>query len=169
MLKVTLLIGAGALIVGGCGGSDGSPSADSPLAQALASEIYAEGASGVSTEEEAACVAASIVSGIGEDRLGTLGMTVDNVGDIEDYGFSDEEVGIIVDSLLGCVDVKAALAEEMTGEWGGEGAECVAENLDDDFIRMIMTMGLDDPSAEMPDEFFQKFMDIAAKCDLPLN
>jgi hypothetical protein len=32
-----------------------------------------------------------------------------------------------------------------------------------------MATALRDPSAEMPDEFFQTFMDIAAECDLPLN
>jgi hypothetical protein len=169
MRKVTLLFGAGVLIVGGCGGGDSSSSADSPLVQALSSEIYAESASGVSTEEEATCVADGIVTGIGEDRLETLGMTVDNVGNIEDYEFSDDEIDVIVDSLIGCVDVKTALAQEMTSQWGGEGAECVAENLDDEFIRSIMATALRDPAAEMPDEFFQTFMDIAAECDLPLN
>ncbi|MFM8855866.1 MAG: hypothetical protein ACKOI2_01405 [Actinomycetota bacterium] len=169
MRKVTLLIGAGVLIVGGCGGSDSSSSADSPLVEALSSEIYAESASGVSTEEEATCVAGSIVTGIGPERLEELGMTVDNVGDIEDYQFSDDEIDVIVDSLVGCVDVKAALAQEMTSQWGGEGAECVAENLNDDFIRTIMAAALRDPSAEMPDEFFQTFLDIAAECDLPMN
>lgn len=169
MRKVTLLFGAGALIVSGCGGNDSSSSADSPLVEALSSEIYAESASGVSTEEEATCVAAAIVTGIGEDRLQSLGMTVDNVGDIENYEFSDDEIDVIVDSLIGCVDVKTALAQEMTSQWGGEGADCVAENLDDDFIRTIMAAALRDPSAEMPDEFFQTFLDIAAECDLPMN
>lgn len=169
MRKVTMLFGAGAMLIGGCGGGDSGSSTDSPLAQALSEEIYAESSSGVSTEEEASCVAGSIVSGIGQGRLEDLGMTVDNVGDIEEYDFSDDEIGVIVDSLLGCVDVKAALAEEMTSQWDGEGAECVAKNLDEDFIREIMTTSLQDPSAEMPDEFFQTFLDIAAECDLPMN
>lgn len=171
MRTMTILFGAGALLVGGCGGGDSGndSSSNNPLAQALSAEIYAEGASGISTEEEASCVAGSIVSGIGPDRLEDLGMTAENVGDIEEYDFSDDEIGVVVDSLLDCVDVKAALAQEMTSQWGGEGAECVAENFEDDFIREIMTISLRDPSAEMPDQFFQVFLDIAAKCDLPMN
>lgn len=170
MRKTVVLLMAGTLSLIGCGGDDGDGApAESPIGKALAAEILREGASGVSTQDEALCVSGGIVSGIGEDRLAELGMTVDEVGDVSDYDFTDTEVGVIVDSLLDCVDVTAALAEEMTSEFGGEGAECVAKNLDKDFVRDMMIIGLQDPEAEMPDEFFQTFLDIAAECDLPLN
>lgn len=170
MFKPLVVLGASFVLIAGCGGGDDSDSsADSPLVQALSSEIYAESASGVSTEEEASCVAESVVSGIGAERLQSLGMSADNVGDIGQYEFTDDEIGVIVDSLLSCVDVKAALADEMTSQFGGEGAECVAQNLDDDFVRDMMSTALKDPNAEMPDEFFQTFLDIAAECDLPMN
>ena len=169
MFKPVVALSSVFILVAGCGGDDKSAIADSPLVEALSTQILAEGPSGVNSENEATCIAASMVSGIGEERLLSLGMSTDEVGEIGDYNFTDEETAIVIDSLIGCVDVAAALAEEMTSQYEGQGSDCVAENLDDTFIREIMTLGLKDPGAEMPDNLYQTLLDIWAECDLPLN
>jgi hypothetical protein len=169
--RTTALLAAAALTVGlgACGGGDDEGgAAGSPLAEALAADILdeAEG-SPVATEEEANCWANQIVDEIGEDRLEELGMTVDNVGDIEDYDFTDEEMSSMVDSMFDCIDVKAAFAEEFEADFGAEGAECLADALDEDLVKEVMLAEQtgDEPSAE----FMQTFLDIAAECNLDLG
>jgi hypothetical protein len=161
---------------GGAGngdGGDGGAAADTPIGQALTAEFMAESEdSPISTEEEARCVSGGIVSEIGEDRLAELGVTPESIADsdIEDVAFTAEEAGTIVDTMFDCVDVKAALATEFEADFGAEGAQCLADNLDEDLIRDLMASSfLGDETDEMPDDFFQSFLDIAAECDLPLD
>lgn len=171
-----------ALTLGACGGDDDGggtgggddieAAADTEIGQALTAELMSESEdSPVSTEEEARCVAGGIVSNVGEDRLTELGVTADNVGDdIEDVDFTPDEVSAIVDSMFDCVDITAALTREFEADFGAEGAECLADGLGDDTLRELMASSfLDGDSEQMPDEFFQEFMDIAAECDLPLG
>lgn len=169
-MRISMAFVSIACVIGvGCGGSKDSSDTASPIESALATEIFNAGSNGVSTQEDAQCVANKIVSGIGEDRLIALGMSADKVGDVGDYDFTDDETDVLVDSIVDCVDLKEMLAKEMTSQFGGEGADCVAAKLDDDFVLKMMKIGIEDPNAEMPDEFFQTFLDIAAECDLPIN
>ena len=172
MRKMMLAFLAFALVAGACGGDDDDTVSadDSPLVGALADEIAsgAEPGDFAPTREEAECWAGRIVGGIGEDRLTELGVTVDNVGDIEDYEFSDGEIDTIVDGLDECTDLQGALAEVFEEDFGAEGAECVAGELEGDLLKDLFRASLSGAD-EPPEEFFQVFLDIAAKCDLPLG
>ena len=170
--RTTALIAAATLAVGlsACGGGDDSAGGDasSPLAEAIAADMMEESeGSPVATQEEANCWANKIVSDIGEDRLEELGVTVDNVGDIEDLDLTDEEMNTLIDGMFGCVDVKAMFAEQFEEDFGAEGAQCLADALDEDFVREAMVAEQEgtEPSAD----FMQAFLDIAAECDLPIN
>lgn len=166
-----------ALAATACGGDDdgggaASDGADTPIGQALTAEIMddADGDDSVAqTEEEARCWSGKIVDDIGEDRLNELGVTADNVGDIEDIDFSEGEIDTIVDGMFDCVDVRASFATQFEGDFGAEGAQCVADELDEDLVKDVMKSAVSGDDAEPSDEFFQAFLDIAAKCDLPLN
>lgn len=160
-LAVALTFGVAA-----CGGG-GDSAADSPLAKALAADILAEGDSPVASEEEAECWAGKVVSEVGEDRLTELGMTEANVPDIDEMDFTTDEVSSIVDSMFECVDVKAAFAEEFESDFGAEAAGCLADGLDEEFVKEILLSEMD--GSEPSDEFMQNFLDIAAECDIPLN
>lgn len=149
------------------GGGDGDGAADSPLAKALAADMLAEGDSPVSSEEDANCWAGKVVSEIGEDRLTELGMTETNLPDIDEMDFTTDEVSTIVDSMFECVDVKAAFAAEFESDFGAEAAGCLADGLDEQFVKEILLSEMD--GSEPSDEFMQNFLDIAAECDIPLN
>ena len=178
-LRRSLVLFALAASVAACGGDDDggdsgdvAAAADTPVGKALTEELMAESDdSPISTEEEARCVAGGIVSGVGEERLEELGVTADTAigSDIEDIDFTADEIGTIVDSMFDCVDVQAAMAEEFEEDFGAEGAQCVAENLDQDLMRDLMASSMIGDDDEMPDEFFQAFLDVAAECDLPLG
>ena len=172
MRKLLMILGAIAIVASACGGDDDDgavAAADSPLVGAIAEQIV-EGSdpdSPIGTQEEAECWAGRIVGGIGEGRLAELGVTADNVQDIEEYDFTDGEIDTIVGSLNDCVDLQSLMAEQMVGDLGEEAANCVAGELDDDFLTSIMGAAFRDE--EPGDEFFQTFLDIAAECDLPLG
>lgn len=172
MRKLLMILGAVAILASACGGDDDGgavAAADSPLVAALADEIAsgADADAPVTNAEEAECWAGRIVGGIGEDRLTELGVTVEDVGQISDYDFTDGEVDTIVDSLGDCVDLAELMADELVGELGEEAADCVAGELEGDFLNDLMKAGFRDE--EPGDEFFQTFLDIAAECDLPLG
>lgn len=158
-----------------CGGDDGggdADAADTPVGRALTAELMAESDdSPIATEEDARCVAGGIVSGIGEERLEELGVTAETAegSDMADFDFTEEELGTVVDAIFDCVDIQAALAAEFEADFGAEGAQCLAENLDEELIRDLFAMSFAGGDGEMPEEFFQAFLDIAAACDLPLN
>lgn len=172
MRKLLMILGAIAIVASACGGDDDDgavAAADSPLVAALADEI-AEGTDAdapVTNREEAECWAGRIVGGIGEDRLTELGVSVDDVGEISDYDFTDGEVDVIVDSLGDCVDLAELMAAEMVGDMGEDAANCVAGELEGDFLNNLMKASFRDE--EPGEDFFQEFLDIAAKCDLPLG
>lgn len=165
------------LAVAACGSDSGgggaSAGADTPVGKALTEEILSDAAdddgSVAQTEEEARCWSGKIVDGVGEDRLAELGVTADRVGDIEDIDFTDAELDTLVDGMFECIDVKAAFATQFEEDFGEEGAQCLADELDQDLIKDIMKLAVSGDDSEPPDEFFQAFLDIAAKCDLPLN
>ncbi len=152
-----------------CGGGDGGggdAAADSPLAKALAADLL-DGDSPVASEEEAQCWAGGIVSEIGEERLTELGVTETDIPDLAEAGFSETEISSIVDSMFECIDVQAAFASEFEADFGAEAAGCLADALDEEFVKEAMMSDFNgsDPSPE----FMENFLDIAADCDIPLN
>lgn len=171
---VALTVAAAACGSDDDGGGSASAGADTPIGQALAAQILddsdSEDGSVAQTEEEARCWAGKIVDDVGEERLEELGVTAENVGEIEDIDFTDDELDALVDGMFECIDVTAAFAAQFEEDFGAEGAQCVAENLDQEFVKDMMKIAVSgDATAEPPDEFFQAFLDIAAECDLPLN
>lgn len=175
LIRRTVVGLVGVLALLGCGGSNNdtvaADSADdvaqSPIVQALAADFLTKQVSGIATEDEASCVAIAIVSGIGLERLESLGMTADNIGEIGDYEFTSEEIGVVVDALFGCVDVKAALASQIASQVEGDAATCVADNLEEDFVRNLLTLALQDPEANAPDEVMTVIAQIVTKCSVP--
>ncbi len=121
---VALLVTGGSLM--GCS-SGGDDAAETPIGQALTEKFLQEG--GVTTEEQARCVAGGIVGGVGEDRIEELGFTPDNVDMIEGADFTDDEIDTMVDAYFDCVDVRQVIVANLAADVGDETADCVAENL----------------------------------------
>lgn len=165
---VALVFGAAA-----CGGGDDSggggdgADADSPLVQALAANLLEDGEdSPVASQEEAECWASGVVGGIGEDRLTELGVTPEDVGDIEDLALTDDEVSVVVDSLFGCADVQQAFADQFAADFGEEAATCIAEQLDEDLVKQALTASIAGDDAQPSAEFLEQFAAIAGDCGL---
>ncbi len=179
--RALVLIAAAAVVVAACGSDDGTSTVDSPAAieeaadtpigQAIAAEMMSgEDGELVATEEQARCAAGTVVDGIGEDRLAELGITADSVGGLGAVDFTDDEIDVVVDAVFDCADVRAQLAAELAADFGDEGANCLADQLDEDFMKGLLRTNFDDTASdEAAAEFFQQFLDIAAECDLALD
>lgn len=159
---VALLVMGSALM--GCS-SEGDDAADTPIGQAL-TEKYLEGG-GVTSEEEARCVAGGIVDGVGEDRIEELGFTPDNVDMIQSADFTDEEIDTMLDVYFDCVDVRQVIVANLAANVGEEAADCVAENLSEDVLRDFVAAG--NFGVDMPAESDQAYRDVATECGLPVD
>jgi hypothetical protein len=104
-----------AVIAAACGDDDdsgGGDISDSPIAVALAATMMEDTDSPFSNQEDAECFASKTVNDIGEDRLIELGVTADDVQEIDAIAFEDGELDKIVDAMDDCVDLGAAIAAE---------------------------------------------------------
>lgn len=162
---VTLL----AVIATACGGGGSVDPSDSPLAQAMASQFAADEDAPFEDLSEAECFAGAAVGEIGEDRLSDLGVTVDNVGDIQEIDFTSSEVDTLVQAMSTCVDLKKAIAAQLEGDFGAEPAACVAENLSDDVLAEAMRAGFAGAEAGPSGDFLQAFISAAGACNVPIG
>ncbi len=90
--------------------------------------------------ENAQCMASDIVESIGVDRLNALGVTPESVPDeLSEVDLSDAEVATVVDIQLGCVDIRALIAESIVtgGGFSAESATCLAEAVPDGVLRDV--------------------------------
>lgn len=139
------------------------------LVQAIADDIMVDVDAGdgpVANREEAECWANGVVDGIGEDRLNELGLTADNVVDPDQLDLTAEEVDVVVDSLFDCADVQQAFADQFAAQFGEEGANCVAEALDEELVREALSASIAGDDSEPSAEFLEKFTQIATDCGI---
>jgi hypothetical protein len=172
LLTATLLA---ALLVAGCGDSDDSGGGDGEngeLVDAMAAQLT-EGDDVPVSDEEAECIASDIVDGIGAERLEELGVTAESVsddsaGDITELDFSEDEVTVLVDSIDGCADLKAIFAESMSadGTVSSEDAECLVDELPDDFVRGALEASFSGTDPTASEEFTNDLIDAMSACDV---
>lgn len=108
------------------------------------------------------CYVSEVVASIGEDRLRALGVSEDNVQDLEDLALESDEIDKVVDSLFGCVDTQALVAENFAEDATPEQAECLTNEFDEDFLRGFMRAGFTD---EDPTELLAQLFGVMETCD----
>lgn len=157
----------------GCGGDGGGATdgeADAGIREALADEMLSEADSPVETEEQARCWSGTIVDGVGEERLRALGVTVGDVGSLDDIAFEPDEIDVVVDGLFDCVDVESAFARQFEADFGAEGGACIAEAMDRDMVKTMMRSSLSaDEGDALPVEFLESFFALVEQCGVPLE
>ena len=126
----------------------------------------ATGDSPIADEEEAQCWASGVVGGIGEDRLGELGVTPENVGDIEDLDLTDEEVLRRRRLAVRLLRRPAGVRRQFAADFGAEAATCIADKLDEDLVKEAMSASIAGDDSEPSAEFLEAFAAIAGDCGL---
>jgi len=163
------------IVLAGCGDSTGGGSdADPALVAALAAEIKGDDDSSFQlADEDATCIAENAINGIGVDRLTELGVTADNVAEIEDVGFTEGEIRTVVSSFSGCVNLGELMAQSLVadGSVSADDADCVADNFDGDLIeRMLVSTfsGEDLESSDVAEDLFAAIFAIFDECNISL-
>lgn len=141
-----LAIAAGlALVAGACGddgGDGGAASVDDPLVQAIVDDMLADGSMGAD-QAQAECFASRVVGGVGNDRLTELGVTPDNVGELDEIAWTQDEAELIVDELFECTDVEDGFAGSMVSdELDEEQSECIADAFGTDRLKDFFVTNL---------------------------
>ncbi len=166
------------VVVAACGGDDGASlnEEEQALADLIASEILEddEGDAPPLSTEQAQCIGDESVAAIGFDRMVEIGLGPDALGagtDIEDVDVPDAEVDAIVDVYFDCVDVKALFTQGLleTGDVSEDSAECVADGIEDRFVRNALEAGIrgEDFGPEDDPELLQSLLQVLGDCLTP--
>jgi hypothetical protein len=145
LLKLVALALVMTLIAAACGSDSGGSAApaDDPLVQAVVADILAEEDGLTADRGEAECFAGGVVGGIGADRLAELGVTVDNVGSLDDFTWSEDEANLIIDKMFDCTDVSQSFVDDLGGSgMTSEQTACLADAFDKDTMRKFFVAAL---------------------------
>ena len=174
VLWITVIL---AVLLGACGGGDGDLSAeDQRLADAIAAQLTEDDDGPPVRQAEAQCFGDRTVDKIGADRLDELGLGLAAVQagtSPSDVDLDDGDVETMLDAFMDCVDFGQLFTDGLLEDAGGavsEGsARCIAEGIDDDFIRSAARGGItgDESSAEPDAEALSEIFGLMADCLSP--
>lgn len=151
-----LLIAASA-VLSACGGDSGdSSAARSELAVALGNAFMSDDTPSA-TQQEADCAADHIVDVVGEERLTELGVTPTNIPAIQEVGFTDAEIGMVLGGFNLCSDLLANFEAELAEDLGADAAACMAETVGYDVLNEAVraTFANDDAARDRTDDSFE--------------
>lgn len=157
MRRLTKMVALGLgliLLASACSDDDGGgASADDPLVVAIVDDIVNNDAPFTTDRGDAECFAGGVVGEIGNDRLAELGVTAENVGDLDDFAWTEDEVNVIIDKLFGCIDVKDSFARSLQGPEADDGVtSCISGELSDDSIRAFFAASFSGVESDSFDE-----------------
>ncbi len=154
-----------ALVLASCGGSDGGAE-NSAVAEAIADEFMTDEDSPF-TEGEASCAAGKIVSALGEDRLAELGVTADNVGDIDDVDFSEDEQAVLGNAVADCIGEDFLTRAFLTdSDISDDQASCLSDAIDLDTVRDLARSSFAGDGNEPPEELLLEIMGAMSECEV---
>ena len=131
-LVLTVLAGA----CGDDGGGSGAAPVDDPFVQAIVDDITIDENPLTDERADAECFATRVVGAVGNERLAALGVTVDDVGSINEFAWTPAEVDMIVENLFDCIDVSAGFTRSLVSdEMTPEEVSCLEGSFTNDVIR----------------------------------
>lgn len=158
------------LLAAACGGDDLSGDGQA-VADAIFDQMMADTApDDPFGETEARCFADGVVRDIGVADLAELGMTAESIAagtEPADVDLSDQQVDVMTDLMLDCVDFRTVFVQEFANEGiSDESAECLADGFDDDFLRALAKSELSGDGVDPTDDPAQaeKFFNLITDC-----
>jgi len=170
MRRLAVLGVAFVLLAAACGGDDLSGD-DQEVSDAIFDQMMADTSpDDPFGETEARCFADGVVRDIGTADLAELGMTAESINagtEPADVDLSDDQVDIMTDLMLECVDFRTVFVDQFAEEGiSGESAECLADGFDDDFLRALAKAELSGNGADPTEDPAQaeKFFNLITNC-----
>ncbi|MBU3717965.1 MAG: hypothetical protein FGM45_06630 [Actinobacteria bacterium] len=143
--------------------------ADSEFGQALTQAFMEDDTGTFETEEQAACVAGTMISEIGEERLIELGLGDGGLEQISSYGFNDEEFSTVVDAVFTCVDIIGTMKAQLTQQFTEEQATCITDKIDVDMLKGMALSELTGAASTSADEFNASMLKAVTDCGASLG
>jgi hypothetical protein len=143
MKRVLVTVLVAVFLLGACGddgdGGDGGSAARNDLVDSLTDN---EDGFAVS-DEEAGCVADSMIADIGEERIAEIDFEADTPE------FTPEEAAFAADAFASCADLSTLVAQSISSDEdvSDESVQCLGENLDDGAMRDFLEAGFTDPES----------------------
>lgn len=165
-----------ALTAGACGNDDELSEGEQAVVDAIVDAAMADADpdNPLSSDREAAtCFAEGMVKDLGVERLAAIGFSAETAGDPQApfTEMSEAELEQMADLALDCIDVDAALTEQMMAEGlSRDSAECFAGELGDtDFFRDAFIAGMagGELDAAADPEIAAVMLEAAASCLSP--
>jgi len=174
MRKLTPLLLSGLLLFAACGGDDGGgggelSSADQEFVDAAMQQYDPEDTE--LTEDQARCVAESLVGAVGSERLEDLGISPESFGDDDNpfpEGLDQDEAEDVVEGINSCIDMASLFVESMSenGQLSDEAVACLADAFDqatiDEIFVTMLTEGED--ALQENQELTVKLLDVFQEC-----
>jgi len=173
--RIAAIAVALALVLGACGDSSESSSSggNSLLVRALAEEIAAPDDDGTPSPfpiDDAMCASEKILDDIGIGRLAELGITAEQVGEIDTIDFSEDELNTLVNAFGDCSDLSKLMGDQLAadGTLSQADADCFAKEFDESLLLDVFkaTFRGEELGEDPPDDFLNEFIDVAAACDI---
>jgi len=97
------------------------------------------------TEDDARCMATSMVQGIGVDRLEEMGITPESFsedGDLPEGALTEADAEAMVSEIAGCIDLQELFLAGFTEDesLSPETVECLADQFDEDLVTRLMVV-----------------------------
>lgn len=176
-------VAAASLALVACGGGDSDETndyldgssagaakeADSEFGQALTKAFMEDDTGTFTSEDQAACVAGTMISEIGEERLIELGLGDGGLEEISNYGFNDEEFSTVVDAVFNCVDIIGTMREQLTQQFTEEQATCITDKIDVEMLKGMAMAELTGSEAVSSDEFNASMLKAVTDCGASLG
>ena len=104
------------------------------------------------TEDDARCIATSMVQTIGVDRLEEMGFTPESFsedGDLPEGAVSEADAEVIVSGMADCIDMRELFLAGFTEDesLSPETIECLTERFDEDLVTDLMVVLLSEGEA----------------------
>ena len=166
LIKVVALGLGMALIAAACGNDTGGGAApaDDPLVSAIVDDILSDSGGMTDDRGEAECFAGGVVGGLGGSRLAELGVTPDNVGELDEYTWTDDEARLIIDKMFECMDPAQSFFDDLAIDgMTDEQTACLAGAFDEDTLKEFFVGGL---TGEQPTDFFATIGAAMSECGL---
>ena len=163
LLRLVALLIAVSVVAVACGG----PGSDEDLIEALAAEADLATLPPGLDEGDVDCMAGAMVSAMGgaEGADSKYGITVDEVGSMDDVDLSTEDATQFVENFGDCVDLKSLLATSMASEGlDQEIALCVLDEVPDDLLNGVFAEQFSDGQIIDPEDFAAAMSGAAAVC-----
>jgi hypothetical protein len=143
MKRVLLAVLVAVFLLGACG-DDGDGGAGGSAAREELVESLTDNEDGFAvTDDEAGCVADSMIADIGEERISEIDFEADTPD------FTAEEAAFAADAFASCADLSSLVAQSITADEdvSEESVQCLGENLDDGAMRDFLEAGFTDPES----------------------